>query len=67
MKQELDDLEKELKEIELEEEKVPVEKSTNGSKESMQSIDDLRNFMHNVVGATQFEDIEKGTTFPLMR
>ena len=58
MKRELNELQKELEEIEVEERKAgPLNHQPEdqiSAKQSMQTIDGLRKFMHSVVGSSKF-------------
>ena len=58
MQHELEQLEKELQQLEKDEIPTRMTSQTQSAKQSLQSIDELRTFMHKVVGSSQFQDLE---------
>ena len=58
MKKELIELQKELKELEKEEIPTRMAVQAQSAKQSLKTIDELRNVMHNVTESSSFHDWE---------
>ena len=65
MRHELDELQRELKELEKEEIPSRLAVQTMSAKQSLKTIDELRSFMHNVVESSSFQDMETRSNLDL--
>ena len=58
MKEELEELQAELKELEKDEIPTRMAEQAQSAKKSLETIDQLRSFMHKMVDSSAFQDLE---------